>query len=202
MNFPNSKPKILITLILSFHFFTISTSQQIQQPTTPNLQNALLDEAIDDAINKPQKNYKALLEQQEFLSAHNKARLHIGEPVFIWDTSLALFATQFTRQRAADCALIHSNGPYGENIFWGSGNQWTPTDVVRLWIKEHKFYDRTSNSCANGKICGHYTQIVWRDSMRLGCARVQCNSGDVFAICTYDPPGNYVDEQPLVDHRS
>ncbi|KAK2998900.1 hypothetical protein RJ639_023346, partial [Escallonia herrerae] len=43
-----------------------------------------------------------------------------------------------------------------------------------------------------GQMCGHYTQVVWRNSVRLGCARVQSNSGWWFIACNYDPPGNYI----------
>ncbi|CAH1441532.1 unnamed protein product [Lactuca virosa] len=46
------------------------------------------------------------------------------------------------------------------------------------------------------KMCGHYTQVVWRNSVRLGCARVQCNNDAWFVTCNYDPPGNYVGEKP------
>ena len=54
-----------------------------------------------------------------------------------------------------------------------------------------KFY------CAAGKVCGHYTQVVWRDSTAIGCARVDCNNGGgVFITCNYNPPGNYVGRSP------
>ncbi|KAF8074330.1 hypothetical protein N665_1113s0011, partial [Sinapis alba] len=49
---------------------------------------------------------------------------------------------------------------------------------------------------ANGD-CLHYTQLVWKKSMRIGCAMGFCNSGDTFIICNYDPPGNIVGKQPL-----
>ncbi|KAF5731874.1 pathogenesis-related protein 1-like [Tripterygium wilfordii] len=68
------------------------------------------------------------------------------------------------------------------------------TDVVNLWVAEKANYDYESNSC-NG-VCGHYTQVVWRKSVRLGCARVGCDNGGTFVICSYDPPGNYNGELP------
>ncbi|CAK9163713.1 unnamed protein product [Ilex paraguariensis] len=42
--------------------------------------------------------------------------------------------------------------------------------------------------------------IVWKGIVRLGCARVECNNGDVFAICSYDLPGNYIGERPFGDN--
>ncbi|KAK2987450.1 hypothetical protein RJ640_018587 [Escallonia rubra] len=85
--------------------------------------------------------------------------------------------------------------PYGENLAKGSGD-FTGKAAVDLWVGEKQYYDYNSNSCASGKVCGHYTQVVWRKSARVGCARVRCNNGWWFITCNYDPPGNYVGQRP------
>ncbi|KAL0307523.1 UNVERIFIED_CONTAM: Pathogenesis-related protein PR-1 [Sesamum angustifolium] len=104
------------------------------------------------------------------------------------------------RERQADCELMHSfpEGDFqlGENIYWGSGTTWTPMDAVSAWADEEKYYTYSSNSCAEGQQCGHYTQIVWKTTRKIGCARVVCDSGDVFMTCNYYPPGNYIGERP------
>lgn len=51
------------------------------------------------------------------------------------------------------------------------------------------------SSCL-GDECLHYTQVVWRDSVYLGCAKVNCYNGGSFVICSYDPPGNYEGDRP------
>ena len=89
---------------------------------------------------------------------------------------------------------MHSGGPFGENIAWGSGDL-KGTDAVNMWVDEKPNYDYNSNSCVGGE-CLHYTQVVWLNSVGLGCAKVQCNSGGTFIGCNYDPPGNYVGEKP------
>ncbi|CAI0421922.1 unnamed protein product, partial [Linum tenue] len=43
---------------------------------------------------------------------------------------------------------------------------------------------------------GSGSTVVWRNSVRLGCARVQCANGWWFVTCSYDPPGNYVGQRP------
>uniref|UniRef100_A0A7C9DSE9 SCP domain-containing protein n=1 Tax=Opuntia streptacantha TaxID=393608 RepID=A0A7C9DSE9_OPUST len=127
---------------------------------------------------------------QDYVKAHNEARQAVGVKDIEWDDKVANYAEDYANQRKADCALQHSSGPYGENLAEGSGN-FTGTDAVQLWVNEKADYDYGSNSCAPGKVCGHYTQVVWRNSTRLGCARVQCeNNGWYFVICNYDPPGN------------
>lgn len=137
----------------------------------------------------------------EFLFRHNLVRARKWETPLTWDSELEKYAKWWAEQRrAGDCAAVHSfpEGEFklGENIYWGSGSTWTPTDAVKAWADEEKFYDYDSNSCANGQMCGHYTQIVWKDTKRVGCARVLCNTGDVFITCNYYPPGNYIGQRP------
>lgn len=133
----------------------------------------------------------------QFLSPHNAIRASIGLPPLSWDPRLARYAQQYARKRQRDCALAHSNGPYGENIFWGSGSGWSPAQAVAEWAKERRWYRYRTNSCAQGDECGHYTQIVWSRTKRLGCAMVNCDGGKgEFVVCNYDPPGNYVGEKP------
>jgi hypothetical protein len=40
------------------------------------------------------------------------------------------------------------------------------------------------------------TQVVWRESVRLGCGTASCNDGGVIWVCNYDPPGNYLGNMP------
>ncbi|XP_010688504.2 pathogenesis-related protein PR-1 [Beta vulgaris subsp. vulgaris] len=132
-----------------------------------------------------------------YLKAQNAARAAVGVPPLSWDSRLAAFAQWWANQRRYDCALKHSSGPYGENIFWGSGSSWSPAFAVQSWVVEGKYYNYYSNSCAYGKDCGHYTQIVWRSTRRIGCAKVVCYNGrGVFITCNYDPPGNYIGSRP------
>ncbi|XP_057495071.1 pathogenesis-related leaf protein 4-like [Actinidia eriantha] len=134
---------------------------------------------------------------QDYLNAHNTARAQVGVGPMTWDSNVAAFAQNYANQRVGDCAMIHSGGggKYGENIAAGSGD-FTGAKAVGLWAGEKPYYNYNSNTCASGKVCGHYTQIVWKNSVRLGCARVRCNSGSWFVTCNYDPPGNFNGQRP------
>jgi len=134
--------------------------------------------------------------QQQFLSPHNDARAQVGVEALVWDDTVAAYAQNYANQRIGDCALKHSGGQYGENLFKGIGITDPIGSAVKSWVNEKQDYHYSSNTCAEGKVCGHYTQVVWRDSKRLGCAQAQCNNGWTFVICNYDPPGNYVGQKP------
>ncbi|KAL4615139.1 hypothetical protein ACB092_07G103500 [Castanea dentata] len=130
----------------------------------------------------------------DYVNAHNAARAQVGVGAITWDANLATFAQNYAKQHKGDCRLVHSGGPYGENLA-GSTGDLTGTAAVNLWVAEKSKYDYNSNSCVGG-VCGHYTQVVWRNSVRLGCAKVRCNNGGTFIGCNYDPPGNFVGQRP------
>ncbi|ESR35958.1 SCP domain-containing protein [Citrus sinensis] len=132
---------------------------------------------------------------QDYLDAHNSARAAVYVPNIIWNDTVAAYAQNYSNSRIADCNLVHSGGPYGENLAKGSGT-FTGTAAVSLWVAEKANYNYSTNTCAAGKVCGHYTQVVWRNSIRVGCARVQCSNGWWFVTCSYDPPGNYIGQKP------
>lgn len=108
------------------------------------------------------------------------------------------YAKEYVQQRRSDCALVHSTGDYGENLFWGEGKQWTIADAVNAWSDEKSGYDYNKNACVVKKDCRHYTQMVWRESKSVGCVRIACNSKDTYIVCEYDPHGNVAGEKPFL----
>ena len=137
-------------------------------------------------------------------SLHNAARAAVSPvatpavPSLVWSDTVASAAQAW----AARCEFEHSGGKYGENIYASAGGNLSAKDVVGSWVGEAKDYDYAANSC-NG-VCGHYTQVVWRDSARLGCAFAKCTTNSPFSgfpewqfvVCNYDPPGNFNGQKP------
>ncbi|WCJ32321.1 Pathogenesis-related protein 1 [Euphorbia peplus] len=135
---------------------------------------------------------------KQFLIPHNKERAKLRLVPLRWSDKLANYASWWAHKRQGDCALIHSNGDYGENLFWGTGKDWKPADAVAEWAAEKSYYNHNTNTCSKNTDCLHYTQMVWRQSLRIGCARVICkNSGDTFITCNYFPHGNVIGQKPF-----
>jgi len=146
------------------------------------------------------------------VAAHNKWRMHVGVTKKLrYSPSLATSAQTWVDKlkRTNHCRMRHSkpNGQYGENLYWASALRWsdgrrelqevTAQKVVDSWGSEKADYDYVHNHCATGKMCGHYTQIVWRTTTTVGCAMVVCeDSNEQVWACQYRPAGNWVGRKP------
>jgi hypothetical protein len=87
------------------------------------------------------------------------------------------------------------SGYVGENIYGSSGTATGPA-AVSSWASESANYNYNSNQCTG--VCGHYTQLVWRETLRVGCALHRC-AGLTYAgtvVCNYGPGGNSHDRRP------
>lgn len=140
-------------------------------------------------------------ERHNFIRANVSPAASPAVPPLVWSAEVAASAQAY----ADKCKFEHSKGKYGENLF-ASTNVVTGAEVVDDWASEVADYSYDANDCADGKACGHYTQVVWRGSERVGCAVTTCTVNSPFGsshggewqnwVCQYDPPGNYVGKKP------
>ncbi|KAF3338360.1 STS14 protein-like protein [Carex littledalei] len=140
----------------------------------------------------------------QFLTPHNQARAAVGVGPLQWSKNLTLSASQITNaQQKAACGFANLNSsPYGANQAWASYPM-GPAEAVGSWVNQGKYYNHTSNTCAQGQECGTYTQVVWRSSVEIGCAQVTCVSkagggapAATLTLCVYNPHGNVQGQFP------
>ena len=146
----------------------------------------------------------------------------------VWDSEVAAYAQQWTDSLAMmHCdAPMHRSGSdlqkkgYGENLAafggFGAPNS-TSKQAVAGWAGEVACWtygtisyppqimgtekcDMTCYKNMNSDGCGHYTQVVWRSSTKLGCGVSTCTTSqgaqtDIW-ICNYSPAGNYAGMAP------
>lgn len=135
---------------------------------------------------------------QKILKEHNKLRAEVGIPPLTWSVKLANYSQDWANElKSMGCKFNHSkNNSYGENLFKGTAGYYTVADGVISWGDEKKDYTYGySGETLQAGVVGHYTQIVWRNTTKVGCGIVKCN-GEMILVCNYDPPGNYVGEKP------
>ena len=159
-------------------------------------------------------------EKQGILTAHNNARKSVPGntggplPALIWNNTLAAAAQKWANTLAGKCngSQDHSPSKYGENLFsaWSSDPTAPPTTATKAisyWVGEKQYYTYSKTKCAAGSVCGtcskfpcvHYTQIVWRTTTKVGCARATCKAPGrnwTIWVCNYDPAGNVGGQPP------
>ena len=98
----------------------------------------------------------------------------------------------------------------GENLGWAASSNAEGlrplVSSVTSWDNERNNYNHDTKACSG--VCGHYTQVVWRESTEIGCgvqrgSRVMggrtWNHG-YFLSCTYHHAGNINGDHPLIVH--
>ncbi|HVU00252.1 MAG TPA: CAP domain-containing protein [Polyangiaceae bacterium] len=125
-------------------------------------------------------------------------------PDMTWSADIAATAQAYADKLKNEqgCNMVHSHAPgLGENLAWFSGQPGTAQAAVGLWASEGDCYNYApitasdSCPCAIGGACGHYTQLVWRDTTEVGCGVASCGSSEIW-VCNFKPPGNYLGQYP------
>jgi uncharacterized protein YkwD len=131
---------------------------------------------------------------RDMLAAHNAVRKRVGVPQLVWSDRLAAAARRWADTLIERNRFEHNpRTKYGENLFEQTGAPSSPSQIVAHWASEQRNYNYAANSCRG--VCGHYTQIVWRNTKEVGCAMARRGKREV-TVCEYDPPGNFEGQRP------
>ncbi|EHB04397.1 Peptidase inhibitor 16 [Heterocephalus glaber] len=129
---------------------------------------------------------------------HNLYRAQVSPPAsdmlrMRWDPELAAFA----KAHAQKCVWSHNKdrGRRGENLFGITDEGLDVPLAVEEWHRERQHYNLSAASCAAGQMCGHYTQVVWGKTERIGCGSHFCETlqgveenNIHLLVCNYEPP--------------
>ncbi len=124
------------------------------------------------------------------LAAHNRYRARHCAPPLSWSGELVKESQRWAKNLAAHrCAFEHNPDPrYGENLaYFRPPGALGEEDVAAQWYREIDIYNFKKPGFSME--AGHFTQLVWVGTKRLGCASVECGGGELW-VCNYDPPGN------------
>ncbi|XP_072886559.1 peptidase inhibitor 16-like [Hemitrygon akajei] len=143
-------------------------------------------------------------EKKAVVDSHNEFRSKVPDASNMlkmrWDRQLEKIAQNYAKK----CVWAHNpnSGGIGENLY-ATGGQLNPVKGVENWYREVQDYTYDTMECTPGKMCGHYTQVVWATSDKVGCGAHFCDKLQgldskklSILVCNYAPPGNYIGSKP------
>ncbi|KAM5167673.1 peptidase inhibitor 16 isoform 3-T3 [Callospermophilus lateralis] len=145
-------------------------------------------------------------EQRAMVELHNLYRSQVFPPAsdmrrMRWDPELAAFAKAYAQQ----CVWGHNKerGRRGENLFAITDEGLDVPLAMEEWHHEREHYNLSAAACTPGQMCGHYTQVVWGKTERIGCGSHFCEklqgveeTNIHLLVCNYEPPGNVKGQRP------
>jgi uncharacterized protein YkwD len=145
---------------------------------------------------KPMESFKPIVSDsesifgdmaQECLNRHNYHRSLAGLDPLEWDQRLAVQAQEWSYINAAQHRIWHSHTHgQGENIYMMSGGApSSATRAIESWMSEKSIYAHMgwpALSMSNYIHVGHFTQIMWPSTTRVGCG-MAVNGGTTVWTC-------------------
>jgi hypothetical protein len=137
------------------------------------------------------------------LAAHNAERATVGMPPLAWDPALGNAAAAYAQQMAMTGLFAHSDRSQrrgmGENLWMGTHGAFSIEAMVGGWISEKRnfrpgVFPNVSRT-GDWADVGHYTQMIWPTTSRVGCAIASTPRVD-YLVCRYATAGN-IDGRPV-----
>lgn len=135
----------------------------------------------------------------QMVAAHNRIRSAESVQPALWDKQLAATADAYAAELARTERFAHSprdsrNGQ-GENLWMGTRGAFSFDRMVSDWGSERSMFraGRFPDVSTTGRWedVGHYTQIIWPASTRVGCA-IRSSARYDYLVCHYGETGNVI----------
>jgi len=117
-----------------------------------------------------------------------------------WDLSItSSWKTQQIMAYANKSGEVYKKGKYSQTLGLNRGAA-TEGFTSVSWLEQKEHWHCETNTCDSGRTCGGFTQSIWKNSVKIGCALTSCETGspwgDEFPVwenlfCFYNPAGNF-----------
>ena len=122
------------------------------------------------------------------LKKHNYYRRGHGASGLVIDEKINNHAQEWAEYLASKGSFYHRpNNQYGENLASASALT-SDMDASKMWYDEISMYNFGSQGFSSGT--GHFTQLVWKGSKRVGFGLARGRNGMWVTCANYYPAGN------------
>ncbi len=141
---------------------------------------------------------------ERLLFVHNRERAALDLPPLQWNAALERTAQRWADYLAQTGRFEHAPEnmfePQGENLWAGTKGYYAPEQMVDAWAREKRYFRPGAfpDNSTTGRMedVGHYTQLIWRATLQVGCAHAMSEEEDIL-VCRYAEAGNYLGEEPF-----
>ena len=138
----------------------------------------------------------------QIVAAHNQLRSTQAVQPALWDARLAAVADTYAAELARTDRFAHSPADSrrgeGENLWMGTRGAFSFDRMVADWGSEKRMFRAgqfpSVSTTGRWEDVGHYTQIIWPTSVRIGCA-VRSSAAYDYLVCRYGQAGNVFGER-------
>lgn len=178
------------TLLLIFSFVFVASAQKAK-PTTKIVKSkttAKTSTTAQAAKSCTGKNDLTQAEMTTILDNHNSVRAALGLPALTWNCQLADTAQEWATRGIFE----HRTTRLGESLYVSSQKSIGVQAAFESWMSEKPNWNNDTGVCQTGKVCTHYTQVVWRGTAEIGCGINRDTPGrwKTMMVCNYSPSGN------------
>ena len=127
-----------------------------------------------------------------------------------WSDDLSDQAQEWANNLAKKDKIYHSSSEsrvnQGENLYYSFKSQnrkpvfsKSPAkDASLAWYNEINDYKYSAygSKLNESVMIGHYTQMVWKSTTKVGIALARSSDGKEYIVARYSPPGNYLGKYP------
>ncbi|WP_326556399.1 CAP family protein [Micromonospora sp. NBC_01796] len=137
---------------------------------------------------------------ENMVASVNHYRAKHGVPPVTLDDTLVDYAKSRASLISTEEGLSRGHADldhtYGENLSWHASTDETPAgaeDATSGWYGEITDYNFGDPSSSGPGATGHFTQLVWRETTKVGFGRASGKGGEwweTYIVATFYPAGN------------
>jgi len=137
------------------------------------------------------------------LKVHNQERVQLGIKKLEWSNDLQKEAENYAKYLADKDVFKHSSQKnQGENLYYEYYSASVTINPLERasssWLDEKKDYKYSK--IGDGKntfsMIGHYTQMIWKNTTKVGLGAYVNKEGKVYVVARYYPAGNMIGKYP------
>jgi len=168
---------------------SLALSEPIPQQPPPKILRTLQLPPLPSPEDRSLSSDRATL-----LNDHNAYRRAHSVPELQMDSELENTAQKYADYLARTGVWDHSvqgtqyrGSDVGENLYEGGD----ATEASKLWYCEVDDYKKNPNVWTNEPMIGHFTQLVWKASQKVGFGIATASNGQTYVVAQYWPQGNF-----------